>query len=478
MHQRVRGLAVATTIATFVAHAEASAPAYTILDLTPDGYSSSVAYDINGHGDVVGLATRFVGESAETNYFIYDASTGLSETFGSGVVVPRGSIVETGFRMAAVNDHDRVAGTARFLGGASESRGFIWDRDTGTFTDLGTLPGATATGIRPASDALDINASNVAVGTATSGAGIIPGESDNIDIYVADGPPIGDLDLDLDTTVGTRGDFGRAINDAGLVAGRSSAKVAATFSGSTTTSILAGSAFAGTLSTAVDLNESGDVAGTLLTTSDAFVTDGGTGTVTILPQIGTGARMAARGINESGDVVGVGDRSASLSGEARGFVYDAGEADSFILEDRTIFTGSDTTGLSDWLLLRDAWAINDDGWIVGEGERRFTGSSFPNDRAYLLIPATPGDTDGDGDVDLADFGTLRSNFGLDVTGPGNADFDGDGTVTLADFGILRANFGSSSDLAVIDAWHATVIPEPSSMLAVIGFAGLTLRRRR
>jgi len=58
------------------------------------------------------------------------------------------------------------------------------------------------------------------------------------------------------------------------------------------------------------------------------------------------------------------------------------------------------------------------------------------------LDVLPGDANGDGRVDLADFGILRSNFGsLFAGGPAAGDFDGDGDVDLADFGLLRARFG-------------------------------------
>jgi hypothetical protein len=59
------------------------------------------------------------------------------------------------------------------------------------------------------------------------------------------------------------------------------------------------------------------------------------------------------------------------------------------------------------------------------------------------------------------------------------DFNGDGTVDLADFTILRNNFGttSDSDIAAIDAWYASVVPEPTTM-ALLGMGSLALLRRR
>jgi hypothetical protein len=74
-----------------------------------------------------------------------------------------------------------------------------------------------------------------------------------------------------------------------------------------------------------------------------------------------------------------------------------------------------------------------------------------------LSPILPGDADGDGRIDLADFGILKKNFGGDAT-PSRGDFDLDGRIDLADFGILKANFG-----------QAVGVPEPAtSVLALLG----------
>jgi len=53
-------------------------------------------------------------------------------------------------------------------------------------------------------------------------------------------------------------------------------------------------------------------------------------------------------------------------------------------------------------------------------------------------PGTPGDLDGDGDVDLDDFAILKLSFGIDDGG----DCDGDGDTDLDDFAILKQNFGT------------------------------------
>jgi len=122
-------------------------------------------------------------------------------------------------------------------------------------------------------------------------------------------------------------------------------------------------------------------------------------------------------------------------------------------------------------------------WLYGrddDGKQSISYSGLTWDFIGIDDPLLPGDANMDGTVDLADFGILRSNFGLSVGATfGQGDFNEDGAVDLADFGILRANFGSSADgpMAVLDGWYATVVPEPGT-LALAGVAGMALLRRR
>ncbi|MFO0898481.1 MAG: dockerin type I domain-containing protein [Pirellulales bacterium] len=87
----------------------------------------------------------------------------------------------------------------------------------------------------------------------------------------------------------------------------------------------------------------------------------------------------------------------------------------------------------------------------------------------LVTPALPGDVNGDGRVDLTDFGLLKAHFG-EPGGRTQGDLDGNGHIDLSDFGQLKANFGASG----------AAVPEPSGWgLALLGAAcGMWGLRRR
>jgi len=92
-----------------------------------------------------------------------------------------------------------------------------------------------------------------------------------------------------------------------------------------------------------------------------------------------------------------------------------------------------------------------------------------------LFVAWGGDADGDGKVFLADWGTLRANFGAGGSGMGWADgnFDPwvDDRVFLSDWGLLRARY-SDADYTVM---AAAAVPEPGTLAMLLGgLAGLGL----
>jgi hypothetical protein len=61
--------------------------------------------------------------------------------------------------------------------------------------------------------------------------------------------------------------------------------------------------------------------------------------------------------------------------------------------------------------------------------------------AVEVVPSIPGDLDGNGAVEFADFVTLSNNFDQRVLRRSQGDLDGDRRVEFSDFVILASNYG-------------------------------------
>lgn len=112
-----------------------------------------------------------------------------------------------------------------------------------------------------------------------------------------------------------------------------------------------------------------------------------------------------------------------------------------------------------------------------------TYATYAGELLHALQPK-PGDTDGDGDVDLIDLGHLATHY---ETTEGaiwaHGDFDGDGDVDLVDLGTLAGNYGYGVPAPlnfVADAASYDLVPEPTTLLCLLaaGVFGLLPRRRR
>ena len=95
---------------------------------------------------------------------------------------------------------------------------------------------------------------------------------------------------------------------------------------------------------------------------------------------------------------------------------------------------------------------------------------FVSGNVFSGLPATAGDTDLDGDVDITDFNTLNANFdpfGFNHTWElGSFDLDGD--VDITDFNIFNENFDPLGPVAV---------PEPGALLLLGGILLLRWRSK-
>jgi probable HAF family extracellular repeat protein len=233
-----------------------------------------------------------------------------------------------------------------------------------------------------------------------------------------------------------------------------------------THSVCAGSSEAWAVNQSGDAVGSGFVGGSIDPATSALLFEPG-GTVVVLPGLGAAApNDFARGINDSGVVVG---NAATASNGIRAFVYSQANGEQDL--NKLLVSDGSQTG---WTL-KYATGITDSGYIDGYGT--VAGGAT---HAFLLAPVLPGDAIENGRVDINDLTIVLTNYGKSVGANGwnLGDFVGDGTVDINDLTIVLAHYGQT--LGESDSGVAAV-PEPSALvlvgIAVVGLLAHAWRRQ-
>lgn len=149
--------------------------------------------------------------------------------------------------------------------------------------------------------------------------------------------------------------------------------------------------------------------------------------------------------NSAGDVLSrtdlgslPGDYSYGYALNNNGQVVGTAGARAFVWSNGVMTDLNDKIAANTGWRLDSAWGVNDVGQIVGIG--RYLG--FP--RAFMLVPSTCPDLDGNGLVDLTDLATLLAHFGASSGATfADGDLDGDGQVDLTDLANMLHAYGTT-----------------------------------
>ena len=207
----------------------------------------------------------------------------------------------------------------------------------------------------------------------------------------------------------------------------------------------------------------------------------------------------------SGGVTTTEQRSAQIYNESLRMMYGSPQATSFLIWEAWPPATTDNTTIIDanWNLrasgqalvdLLNSWTTPTQSLLVGAdgtvdfsgfygdyeitiGSQTFDLSLLKGTEAYSLIVA-PGDYNGDGSVDAADYTLWRDTLGSNEDL--RADGNGDRVVDSSDYDIWKSAFGTESSLGAAAVGPAgKMAPEPATVgLLLVGCMLFTRRNRR
>ncbi len=203
------------------------------------------------------------------------------------------------------------------------------------------------------------------------------------------------------------------------------------------------------------------------TSRELYVARRGTGTLSI-----TAGGLVRVGETLTIDADATGEGFVNMS--TGGMLALAGEADDSLAQFLDLINGTDAIrywddGLSDWAPITSATA--GDGYAL----QYLTSGDLAG---YTLLtvgtlPTLPGDYNGDGTVDAADYTVWRDAMGQSGAVLA-ADGDGSGTVDEADYAVWKSHFGKTAGGGTL-AHHA--VPEPATLaMLLLGMAAMLCRR--
>jgi len=412
-----------------------------------------------------------LGGLANSRYSTANAINELGQVTGGAEIGPN---EQRAFRTAPNQPIDPATDSLGTLGGplsigydindlgqvVGESRVLLPDPTSGSHDLTRAFRTGPNSPINPETDNLETFGGSYTVAFAINNLGQVVGHANNRSLVgnafrsEANAPidPVTD-NLGYDDSKYT---YAQDINDAGQVVGFASQGA---FRTSANATINPATDFFGDDSfIAYSINESGQVAGALRTHiggpgvyAHAFLS-GSNGSLDEVVDLGTlgGLRSYAHGLNDLGVVVGRSELKSESSLHA------------FVFHEAKLYDLNDLVDNLDGWTLEEARDINNKGQIVGYATRNGIG------QAYVLTPIptfVTGDVNGDGSVNLTDFGILRQHMGLAGV-RADGDLSGDGRVDIVDFGVLKDNFGRSA-----------AVPEPTALVGLlIGAASEFMRR--